>query len=81
MGQLVIVDEEEYQNLKIKANWYNLISDEIDYFANELYPDAPYWTDCGSGIDVANQQLRAIIYCKPKRKKKILFGFKKDKIK
>lgn len=57
MSQMIVVDEDEYNVLKENSNICIALIKEIDDIANELYPNVPYWTDCGSNADVAFFQI------------------------
>lgn len=77
MGQLIIVDEDEYYDLKFKAQWYDILIQKIDSLTDTLYPNIPYWIAVGRSIDVALVQVQTMadeikrrrpFWCKPKPK-------------
>ena len=61
MGQLIIVDEDEYYEFKSKAQWYDILIQKIDSLTNTLYPNIPYWIDVGRSIDVALVQVQTMV--------------------
>ena len=60
MGQLIIVDEEEYREFKLKAQWYDILIKKINFLTNNLYPNIFYWIDVGRSIDVALVQVQTM---------------------
>ena len=42
MGQLIIVDEDEYYEFKSKAQWYDILIQKIDSLTDTLYPNILY---------------------------------------
>lgn len=60
MGQLIIVDEDEYYELKFKAQWYDILIQKIDSLTDTLYPNIPYWIAVGRSIDVALVQVQTM---------------------
>ena len=60
MGQLIIVDEDEYYNLKFKAQWYDILIQKIDSLTDTLYPNILYWIAVGRNIDVALVQVQTM---------------------
>ena len=60
MGQLIIVDEDEYYEFKSKAQWYDILIQKIDSLTDTLYPNIPYWIDVGRSIDVALVQVQTM---------------------
>ena len=60
MGQLIIVDEDEYYDLKFKAQWYDILIQKIDSLTDTLYPNIPYWIVVGRSIDVALVQVQTM---------------------
>lgn len=47
MGQMVLIDEEELNNYKMKAAWWDDIATYIEKCANKDY-DYAYWADTGN---------------------------------
>ena len=60
MGQLITVDEDEYYELKFKAQWYDILIQKIDSLTDTLYPNTPYWIAVGRSIDVALVQVQTM---------------------
>ena len=60
MGQLIIVDEDEYYKFKSKAQWYDILIQKIDSLTDILYPNISYWIDVGRSIDVALIQMQTM---------------------
>ena len=60
MGQLIIVNEEEYRKFKLKAQWYDILIKKIDFLTNSFYPNISYWIDIGRSIDVALVQVQTM---------------------
>ena len=60
MGQLIIVDEEEYHEFTLKAQWYDILIQKIDSLTDTLYPNIPYWIAVGRNIDVALVQVQTM---------------------
>ena len=60
MGQLIIVDEDEYYKFKSKAQWYDILIKKIDFLTNSFYPNISYWIDIGRSIDVALVQVQTM---------------------
>ena len=58
MGQLIMVDEDEYYEFKFKAQWYDILIQKIDSLTDTLYPNIPYWIIVGRSIDVALIQVQ-----------------------
>lgn len=57
MGQMIVVEESEYNKLKRDSEICKELIEEINKKAKELYPNIPYWIDTGSNVDVAFVQL------------------------
>lgn len=57
MGQLILVDEDEYYEVKRDAEVCNLLIKKLDEECGVLYPDIPYWCDFGTNADVAFIQI------------------------
>ena len=55
MGQLIIVDEDEYYEFKFKAQWYDILIQKIDSLTDTLY-----WIVVGRSIDVALVQVQTM---------------------
>lgn len=60
MGQLIIVDEDEYYEFKSKAQWYDILIQKIDSLIDTLYPNIFYWIIVGRSIDVALVQVQTM---------------------
>ena len=60
MGQLIIVDEDEYYEFKFKAQWYDILIQKIDSLTDTLYPNIFYWIVVGRSIDVALVQVQTM---------------------
>ena len=60
MGQLITVDEDEYYELKFKAQWYDILIQKIDSLTDTFYPNIPYWIAVGRSIDVALVQVQTM---------------------
>ena len=80
MGQLIIVDEDEYYEFKSKAQWYDILIQKIDSLTDTLYPNILYWIIVGRSIDVALVQVQTMadeikrrrpFWRKPKPKPKV----------
>lgn len=70
MGQMIVVDEDEYNLLKANSGICIELIKEIDKIANELYPKVPYWIDSGSNADVAFIQINEMAREIKKRRKR-----------
>lgn len=57
MGQMIFVNEDEYNEYRGKAKYFELLATELEQAADSLYPEMPYWTDTGNCFDVAEAQL------------------------
>lgn len=53
MGQMIVVEENEYLTFKAHSSILIELIKEINEYANELYPNVPYWCDTGTNADVA----------------------------
>lgn len=60
MGQLVIIDEDELNDLKYWAHSGKELTKQIDYAADIIYPHVNYWIDVGGSYEVAIAQLWAL---------------------
>lgn len=57
MGQIIMVDEDEYYNFKRDSEICNLLIKKLDEQCKFLYPNIKYWCDCGTNADVAFIQI------------------------
>ena len=70
MSQMIVVDEYEYNVLKANSSICVELIKEIDTIANELYPNVPYWADCGTNAEVAFFQISEMAREIKKRRRK-----------
>lgn len=56
MGQLIMVDEDEYYEFKFKAQGYDILIQKIDSLTDTLYP----WIVVGRSIDTALVQVQTM---------------------
>ena len=70
MGQMIVVDEDEYNEIKRNSRICVGLIKEIAELANELYPNVPYWTDCGTNAEVAFFQISEMAREIKKRRRK-----------
>lgn len=57
MGQIIMVDEDEYYKFKKDAEICDLLIKKLDEECKILYPGIPYWCDYGTNEDIAFIQI------------------------
>ena len=74
-----MVEEDEYYELKFKAQWYDILIQKIDSLTDTLYPNIPYWIVVGRSIDVALVQVQTMAD-EIKRRRKLFWRKPKPKV-
>lgn len=57
MGQLIIVDEDELNDLRFWAKCGKDLVKDLDLYTSDIYPKIKYWIDTGSTYNVSRRQL------------------------